>query len=68
VIWDAPDLLEAQIAAVRDLPHGVPALVILEMTAQELAQLDAAADSSHYPSVLSAIVARVASDRRKETK
>jgi hypothetical protein len=67
VIWDAPDLLESQIAAVRDLPHGVPALVILQMTSQELAQLDAAADTSHYPSVLSAILKRIAGDR-KETR
>jgi hypothetical protein len=61
------DILERRIAAMRDLPHGVPALVIIEMTAQELAQLDAAADSSHYPSVLSAILKRIASDR-KETR
>ena len=67
MIWDAPDLLESQIAAVRDLPHGVPALVILQMTSQELAQLDAAADSPHYPSELSAILKRIASDR-KETR
>jgi hypothetical protein len=59
VIWDAPDLLESQIAAVRDLPHGVPALVILEMTAQELAQLNAAADTPHYQSVLNRIVTRI---------
>jgi hypothetical protein len=67
VIWDASDLLESQIAAVRDLPHGVPALVVIEMTSQELTQLDAAADTSHYPSVLSAILKRIASDR-KETR
>lgn len=68
MIWDAWDVLESQVAAMRDLPFGVPALVVIEMTDQELIQLDAAADSSHYPSVLSAIVARIASDRRKETK
>ena len=67
MIWDASDLLEGQIAAMRDLPFGVPALVIIEMTAQELAQLDAAADSPHYPSELSAILKRIASDR-KETR
>jgi hypothetical protein len=67
VIWDASDLLESQIAAVRDLPDGVPALVVMEITDQELAQLDAAADTRHYPAVLSAILKRIASDR-KETR
>jgi hypothetical protein len=65
VIWEAEDLLESQIAAVRDLPHGVPALVILEMTSQELTQLDAAADTSHYPAVLSTIFKRIANDRKE---
>lgn len=67
MIWEGADLLESQIAAVRDLPHGVPALVIIEMTSQELTQLDAAADTSHYPAVLSAVLKRIASDR-KETR
>jgi hypothetical protein len=49
----------------RDLPCQVPALVIIEMTDRELAQLDAAADSSHYPSVLSTIVRRIESDRKE---
>ena len=65
MIWEAEDLLESQIAGVRDLPHGVPALVILEMTSQELAQLDAAADTSHYPAVLRGIVRRIESDRKE---
>jgi len=65
VIWDASDLLESQIAAMRDLPFGVPALVIIEMTSQELAQLDAAADTSHYPAVLRGIVRRIESDRKE---
>jgi len=67
VIWDAEDLLESQISAMRDLPFQVPALDIIEMTETDLAQLDAAADGSHYPSVLSAILKRIASDR-KETR
>ena len=65
MIWDAESLLESQVQAMRDLPHGVPALVIIEMTSQELTQLDAAADSSHYPSVLVAILKRIASDRKE---
>jgi hypothetical protein len=68
VIWDASDLLESQIAAVRDLPHGVPALVVMEITDQELTQLDAVSDTTHYPAVLVAILKRIASDRRKETR
>ena len=67
MIWDAEDLLESQISAMRDLPHGVPALVVIEMTDQELAQLDAAADTPHYQSVLNTIVRRIESDR-KETR
>ena len=67
MIWDASDVLESQIGAVRDLPPGVPALVIIEMTAQELAQLDAAADTPHYQPVLNTIVRRIESDR-KETR
>ena len=65
MIWGASDLLESQIAAVRDLPHGVPALVIIEMSDQELVQLDAAADTSHYPAVLRGIVRRIESDRKE---
>lgn len=65
MIWDASDLLESQIAAVRDLPHGVPALCVIEMTSQELSQLDAAADSVHYPAVLAAVLKRVANDRKE---
>jgi hypothetical protein len=65
VIWDAEDLLESQISAMRDLPHGVPALVIIEMTSQELTQLDAAADTSHYPAVLCGIFRRIESDRKE---
>jgi hypothetical protein len=65
VIWDASDLLESQIAAVRDLPHGVPALVVIEMTSQELTQLDAAADTPHYHSVLRGIVRRIQNYRKE---
>ena len=65
MIWDAWDVLESQIAAMRDLPFQVPALVILQMTDKDLAHLDAAADSSHYQSVLSTIVRRIESDRKE---
>jgi hypothetical protein len=65
VIWDAESLLESQVQAMRDLPLGVPALVTMEITDQELAQLDAAADTTHYPAVLAAILKRIASDRKE---
>jgi hypothetical protein len=32
VIWDAEDLLESRIQAVRELPWVIPALTIIEMT------------------------------------
>jgi hypothetical protein len=67
VIWDAGSLLESQIQAMRDLPIGIPALVMLSFTDQELAQLDAASDTTHYPAVLAGILKRIASDR-KETR
>lgn len=67
MIWDASDLLESQIAAVRDLPHSVPALVVISMTDKDLAHLDAAADTPHYQSVLRGICRRIENDR-EETK
>jgi hypothetical protein len=59
VIWDAEDLLESQISAIRDLPLAVPALTAMQMTDKDLAHLDAAADTVHYHLVLGAIVARI---------
>ena len=59
MIWDPADVLESQIAAVRDLPHSVPALVAMEMTPEDLAHLDAAADTVHYHLVLGVIVDRI---------
>ena len=67
MIWDASDLLESPIAAMRDLPFQVPALVVISMTDKDLAHLDAAADTPHYQSVLNTIVRRIESDR-KETR
>jgi hypothetical protein len=66
VIWEAEDLLESQIAAMRDLPFKVPALVIIEMTDRDLAHLDAAADAPHYHSLLNTIVTRIQKGRQHE--
>jgi hypothetical protein len=59
LIWDAEDLLESRIQAVRELPTVLPALTIIAMTDLDLDELDMAADSPHYHLVLGAIVARV---------
>jgi hypothetical protein len=59
LIWDAEDLLESRIQAVRDLPWALSALTILEMTDLDLDHLDMAADSPHYHLVLGAIIGRI---------
>jgi hypothetical protein len=67
VIWDAPDLLESRVMAMRELPWVIPALTVIRMTDEDLDLLDAAYDSPEYWSVLNRIVRRIESDR-KETK
>jgi hypothetical protein len=62
VIWDAEDLLESRVAAMRDVPWPIPALVIIEMTDEDLDLLDAAADTDRYWSVLNGIVRRIQED------
>jgi hypothetical protein len=61
------DILESRVQAMIELPWPIPALVILEMTDEDLDRLDAAYDSPEYWSVLNRIVRRIESDR-KETK
>jgi hypothetical protein len=53
------DILERRIAAMRDVPWPIPALVIIEMTDEELDLLDAAADTEWYRGVLNGIVRRI---------
>jgi hypothetical protein len=53
------DILERRIAAMRDLPWVIPALVIIEMGDEDLDNLDAAADTDSYWTVLNRIVARI---------
>jgi hypothetical protein len=43
----------------RDVPWPIPALVIIEMTDEELDLLDAAADTHKYWTVLNGIVSRI---------
>jgi hypothetical protein len=66
MIWDAEDLLESRVQAVRDLPWVIPALTIIEMSDLDLDELDMAADSPGYWSVLNAIVSRIQKGRQHE--
>jgi hypothetical protein len=43
----------------RELPWVIPALTIIEMTDEDLDNLDAAADTDRYWTVLNRIVARI---------
>jgi hypothetical protein len=43
----------------RDLPWPIPALVVLSMTDEDLDNLDAAADTDKYWTVLNAIISRI---------
>jgi hypothetical protein len=62
LIWDAEDLLESRVSAMRELPWVIPALTIMQMTDLDLDELDMAADSPGYWSVLNAIVTRIESE------
>ena len=53
------DMLERRVAATRDVPWPIPALVIMEMTDEDLDNLDAVADAPEYWRVLNAIVRRI---------
>ena len=53
------DILENRVQAMRELPWPIPALVIIEMTDEDLDLLDAAYDTDKYWSVLNGIVSRI---------
>jgi hypothetical protein len=53
------DILENRVQAMRELPWVIPALIIIEMTDEDLDNLDAAADTDKYWTVLNAIVSRI---------
>jgi hypothetical protein len=57
-MWDI-DILENRVAAMRDLPWLIPALLLVEFTDEDLDNLDAAADTDAYWTVLNAIVSRI---------
>jgi hypothetical protein len=53
------DILENRVQAIRELPWPIPALVVIEMSDEDLDNLDAAADTDKYWTVLNAIVSRI---------
>jgi hypothetical protein len=53
------DILESRVQAMRELPWVLPALVIIEMTDEDLDNLDAAYETREYWSTLNRIVARI---------
>lgn len=53
------DILENRVMAMRDLPWPLAALTIIEMTDEDLGNLDAAADTDRYWAVLHSIVSRI---------
>ena len=53
------DILENRVQSMRELPWVIPALVVVSMTDEDLDNLDAAADSPEYWSVLHRIVTRI---------
>jgi phage FluMu protein gp41 len=53
------DILERRIQAMREIPWPIPALVVMQMSDEDLDQLDAAADAVYYWSVLNKIVTRI---------
>jgi hypothetical protein len=53
------DILERRLRQLERLPWPIPATVIIRMSAEDLDNLDAAADTDKYWTVLNAIVARI---------
>jgi hypothetical protein len=53
------DILENRVQALRELPWPIPARTIIEMTDEDLDNLDAAADTDKYWTVLNGIVSRI---------
>jgi hypothetical protein len=53
------DILENRVIAMRELPWPIPALVVIEMTDEDLDLLDAAYETCKYWSTLNTIVRRI---------
>jgi hypothetical protein len=50
------DILENRVQAMRELPWPIPALVVIEMSDEDLDRLDAAYETREYWSTLNTIV------------
>jgi hypothetical protein len=59
------DLVENRVQAMRELPWPIAALTIIEMTDEDLDNLDAAYETDRYWTVLNAIVTAIESDRKE---
>jgi len=53
------DILEGRVQAMRELPWPIAALTIIEMSDEDLDNLDAAYETDQYWSVLNRIVTRI---------
>lgn len=53
------DILENRLQAVMELPWPIPALVVIEMSDEDLDLLDAAYETREYWSTLNKIVKRI---------
>jgi hypothetical protein len=53
------DILESRVMAMRELPWPIPALVVIQMTDEDLDLLDAAYETRGYWSTLNMIVRRI---------
>jgi hypothetical protein len=59
------DILENRLQAMRELPWVIPALTIIEMSDEDLDNLDAAYETDSYWSTLNRIVTRIENDREE---
>ena len=53
------DILESRVQAMRELPWPIPALVVIQMTDEDLDLLDAAYETREYWSTLNTIITRI---------
>jgi phage FluMu protein gp41 len=60
------DILERRIAAMKDIPWPIAALVVVEFREEDLDRLDAVADTDRYWTVLNEIVTRIQKGRQRE--
>jgi hypothetical protein len=59
-------LVEERLKAFMELPWVLPAAVLMEITDEDLDNLDAAADTDRYWTMLNAIVSRIERRRQHE--